>query len=149
MEQETNTSYEYEKQSVAVLVNPDHKVLLIQKKETEEGSLQWVFPVVVLEEGEDFLQAVIRGVQEKLGINVPIEQCTELHRVTMEDMEVEQVAYVCLIDFVKDITVHESAGVAWFGIDELHTMDIGLRGDVNTVPVVEKLLGALKEKSES
>ncbi len=60
------------KRAVAEIVNWDEKILIVKKNEDAEGILsgKWRIPGETLEENEDDIAGLIRGIKEEAGIEI-------------------------------------------------------------------------------
>jgi 8-oxo-dGTP diphosphatase len=62
------------KQVVAGILVRESRVLICQRTETQPFALQWEFPGGKVEAGEELAEALVRELQEELGICTRVEQ---------------------------------------------------------------------------
>ena len=82
---------------VAGAIITDHQLLVAQRNENMSSPLCWEVPGGKVEEGEDDQQALIRELQEELGIEVSVTGFLASSTVVVNNRAIEMFVYQCII----------------------------------------------------
>lgn len=111
-----------------VIVRGDRVLLVQQRKAVAHGL--WSYPGGHLEDGETPLQAVVREVQEELGVTLLRPKFFTTYAITTPRGPLDITTFTG--DFLGEITLKEDELMAyrWFTLEELHRSKNSLRSPV-------------------
>ena len=105
------------------LVGQDWELALFQRKKADVGGGHWEFPGGKVDPGETFAQALVREIQEELGLTIEVEDLLGTELKDFPGRTIELHAY-----WVKSPhfgwTLHEHDGVVWVKDHEWQNLDI-------------------------
>lgn len=105
----------------------DGKVLLVQQRKAVAYGL-WSYPGGRVEPDETPAQAVVREVQEELGVTLTSPELFKIYSVANTQGEVEINTFTGQITGVITLNDDELLAYGWFSVEELKTMP-SLRSD--------------------
>ncbi len=111
-----------------LIMRPDKTVLMqLRDQNSKRYKGLWCFPGGECEEGEAYLDTVVREVKEEYDLVVKKEDCSLLMTRTLNKIHV----FVCHIDDVQQPVLYEGADMKWMSIDEIQKLMIGYNhGDI-------------------
>lgn len=106
----------------AVLRNSKHQILVVQRSEKMRMPLKWEFPGGKVEAGETEEEALIREIQEELGLNIQLEKRMQPVLHDYGDLA------ICLVPFWARIAADEPrltehAAYRWMPPEHLLDLD--------------------------
>jgi 8-oxo-dGTP diphosphatase len=120
---------------VCALIENDGKILIAQRSTRQSLSLQWEFPGGKIESGENEVDALVREIQEELGVDIEVGKALTAVAHTYATFTITLRPRLCrLVSGVP--TPSEHAAIAWFGPDELRQRDWAPAD----IPVLEEYL---------
>lgn len=123
----------------AVIIE-DHKVLLVQQRKASAYGL-WGLPGGHIEPGETPKEAVLREIQEELGL--PLQQCTPLgvFREQVEEGTLELHTFTGAISGEISIPEHELMAYEWIDVNSLAQFEGVLRNSVINIQIAAAIRG--------
>lgn len=119
---------------VGLLKNAVGEVLVSQRHESQPFPLQWEFPGGKVEWGESPQEALIRELQEEIGVRITIKSIYEVVFHRYPEFDVLMLVYLCHTpDIPHAIDVKQ---IRWVLPNQLLQLDI-LPADA---PIIEKLI---------
>jgi 8-oxo-dGTP diphosphatase len=117
-----------------LVIGSDHRVLITQRRADQELALQWEFPGGKLEPGEAPVAALVRELQEEIGVTVAVGRIWDVMFHAYPAFDLVMLVYACRIveGTPRAVAV---ADLAWVAPGELAGWDI-LPADR---PLVERL----------
>lgn len=109
--------------AVAVLYRPDGSVLVQKRAEGSHQGGLWEFPGGKLEPGENVEQALLREIQEELGVLISKSRPLISVRHTYHDLSVCLHVY-WVESWIGDVTAVEGQPLQWVGCGELSSLDM-------------------------
>jgi len=106
-----------------LVVDDTGRVLLTQRRADQDLPLEWEFPGGKIESGEAPTTALIRELQEELGITVSVGRVWDVLFHPYPDYDVLMLVYPCRIDQGEPKCL-EVADMAWTAPSGLHSFDI-------------------------
>ena len=120
----------------AGLVIDGDRVLLTQRLADGAMPLKWEFPGGKIEAGESPEQALVRELQEEVGVAVRVGVIWEVLWHSYPDFDLLMLVYPCVVTGVSEPLCCEVADLAWVVPGEMQSYDI-LEADA---PMVRRLL---------
>jgi 8-oxo-dGTP diphosphatase len=117
-----------------LIAGDDRRILITQRRADQELGLQWEFPGGKVEPGEAPTAALVRELQEELGVTVVVGRIWDVLFHAYPTFDLVMLVYVCRIAFGSPSPV-EVADLAWVAATDLAQWDI-LPADR---PLVERL----------
>jgi 8-oxo-dGTP diphosphatase len=124
-----------------VIIVDNGKALLVQQRKQSAFGL-WGLPGGHVEEGETPEQAVLREVQEELGLVLTDVNLLETYTLNASEGELEMRTYVGSINGGVALNDDELMAYGWFSLDSLKDMQHKLR----TLGVLERISAVLDSK---
>jgi 8-oxo-dGTP diphosphatase len=120
-----------------LIVGPDRKVLITQRRADQALPLQWEFPGGKVEPGEAPTAALVRELREELGVTAIVGRIWDVLFHAYPAFDLVMLVYACRLAAGEAPRPVEVADLAWVAVDELPgTWDI-LPADR---PLVERLV---------
>jgi len=120
------------------LIVRDNALLMVQQGKTSSHGL-WSFPGGHLEEGESFVHAALREVQEEIGVQ--LQEYSPYHVYTFSERGVDFELHSFTGSFTGEIILEdELLDYRWFTLEEIRAAKLQLRGKV-TLEQAESILG--------
>ena len=123
-----------------VVVAEDDKVLLVQQRKAIAHGL-WSFPGGHVEEGETLEQAVVREVQEELGVTLLHPRFSKTYTITTPRGDLDINTFTGELSGNIQLKEDELMAYKWFTLEELRDSKSTLRSDV----VIEQTQDALPQ----
>ena len=113
--------------AVAVIVSPQRQILIARRSDDQHQGGLWEFPGGKIEAGETTSQALIRELNEEVGLVTQVEQMSPLVEILFDYPDKQ----VCLDVLWVDVDVQaldqahgaEGQPIAWVGWDKLSDYD--------------------------
>jgi 8-oxo-dGTP pyrophosphatase MutT (NUDIX family) len=122
-----------------LIVRPDKKTLLqLRDGNSRKYKNLWCFPGGVCEEGEEYLDTVVREAKEEYELDIDKKDCTLL----MTRIADNQHVFACRVDGKQEPVLHEGADMKWMSIDEIKNLAIGYNQG-NIIPKLEEYLNKI------
>lgn len=121
---------------VAGLVIKEGRVLITQRRSDQPMPLKWEFPGGKIEEGEGPQSALIRELQEEIGVEVRAGVVWEVLWHPYPKFDLLMLVYPCAIQAEEEPRCCEVADLAWVLPSEMKSYDI-LEADA---PMVDRLI---------
>ena len=110
--------------------------MLVQRSAEMPHPLQWEFPGGKLADGETASDAIIREIQEELGILVsPVKELAEV-QWEYPNKKIALVAVICEIR-LGELSLKEHVDVKWLGLNEMKKMNV-LEADYLIIQQLER-----------
>lgn len=107
---------------VCAIISRGSQFLITQRPASKAEPLLWEFPGGKLEAGETEAEAVVREIDEELGISVrPLQRLGAVVHHT-HTASIELIAWQCEW-LAGSIVLHEHAGSRWIGVEDLDKYD--------------------------
>jgi 8-oxo-dGTP diphosphatase len=107
----------------AAVIIGDGRILVAQREEGDDRSLQWEFPGGTLEEDEGPHECIKRELREELGIGSEIERILQAVFQRYEDFNILLLAYQCRITEGTPAAIRCRA-IRWVERDELEVLQM-------------------------
>jgi len=122
---------------VAAIIQHEGKTLCVQRNSSKYDyiSYKWEFPGGKIENDETKEDAIIREINEELGIEIIVDSefCTVEHKYP--DFSLTMHSFICSI-LISNITLSEHIDLKWMKINELASLDWAAAD----IPIVDKLI---------
>ena len=97
--------------------------MIVQRSAQMPHPLQWEFPGGKLADGETASDAIVREMQEELGVLVvPIRELQDVYW-EYPNKKIALVAVICEIR-LGELSLREHVNVKWLGLDEMKKMNV-------------------------
>jgi 8-oxo-dGTP diphosphatase len=106
-----------------LVIGDDQRVLITQRRADQELGLRWEFPGGKVEPGEAPVAALVRELQEELGVAVSVGRIWEVVFHAYPAFDLVMLVYVCRIVEGSPRAV-EVADLAWVAAPDLARWDI-------------------------
>ncbi|WP_110654907.1 (deoxy)nucleoside triphosphate pyrophosphohydrolase [Salinicola halimionae] len=134
----TNSSFCIPRKSlyvVAAVIRAEGKILAAKRLAGGGSGLKWEFPGGKVEDGEDAKTAIIREIDEELGLAIEVEGELGLYVTRLEGIDIHLHCFLCRAT-VTEVRLVDHSEARWCFPNELQALDWALPD----VPAVEKLL---------
>lgn len=127
-------------QVVCALIEEAGRVLAARRSLTQSLPLKWEFPGGKVESGESEAEALVREINEELGIGIEVGKALDPVTHAYPDFTITLRPMRCRITSSRP-NPHEHAEIAWCTPDELRSLDWA-PADVPVVDAYLKIRGA-------
>ena len=106
-----------------LIIGDDHRILITQRRADQELPLLWEFPGGKVEPGESPVAALVRELDEEIGVTIAVGRIWEVLFHAYPAFDLVMLVYVCRIVEGTPRAV-EVADLAWVAAHDLRRWDI-------------------------
>ena len=117
---------------VAAIIVQDSKVLICQRTERQSMPLKWEFPGGKVEAGEQLIEALVRELDEELGIRATIGKKVAAVQHSYAPGHGVQLSFYLVTEFEKELQNRIFNDIRWVDFAELPTYDF-LAADIQLI----------------
>jgi 8-oxo-dGTP diphosphatase len=109
---------------VAAIIQRGDEFLCLQRgpSKYEYIAHKWEFPGGKVEAGESQAEALVREIQEELGLAIHVTEALLTVEHTYPDFRITMHGLLCAA-LTPELTLHEHAAYTWLRREQLHTLD--------------------------
>ena len=116
--------------AVCAIIQDGHKILCTRRNDTGK----WEFPGGKVEEGESYSEALVREIQEELGVDIVVGEQLESSTMTFETAVVSLVPFMCSSKILPESSSDHSE-FKWLLPEDLFRLEWMLLD----IPIVEQI----------
>jgi 8-oxo-dGTP diphosphatase len=120
------------KQVVAAIIRRDGNILICQRTRHQPMPLQWEFPGGKIEPGEESIAALVRELQEELGITAEIGRQVARIRHTYKNGNAIELGFYLVERYAGSLENRIFHDIRWVALEELTQYDF-LEADLGLV----------------
>lgn len=107
----------------AIILKEDGTFLACQRGEDQSMAGKWEFPGGKIEHSESATDALVREIEEELGITISPEKKLTSVLHTYSEFTIHLIPYVCTVITTSEIILQEHQAIQWVNTEESTALD--------------------------